>query len=256
MAEDNDPESKTEEATEKKIQDSLDKGQGPHSREAATLASMLGILIGVVFFVQDGLCVSRGTLETFLDQPSNYPLRSGADAAALLGALTVEIAQFIGPIVIVMAGRALPPTFSRISRRSCSTESSPSSNASHHQRLHAHFRSQRPGRIPEEPCQALDRGDGRLFRRRLFLHGGRQRALHGIDRGSGVMTDLVVRFLSGVVAAIAVLVGADIAWSRFSWHRDLRMTKQEVRTNSSSRKAIRCSRRVCVRCSATGRASA
>jgi flagellar biosynthetic protein FlhB len=45
----------------------------------------------------------------------------------------------------------------------------------------------------------------------------------------GLMQDLCVRFLSAVVAATAVLVAADLAWSRFSWFRDLRMTKQEVK---------------------------
>ena len=45
----------------------------------------------------------------------------------------------------------------------------------------------------------------------------------------GMMQELIVRFLSGVTAAVVVLVGADLAWSRFSWHRDLRMTKQEVK---------------------------
>ncbi len=45
----------------------------------------------------------------------------------------------------------------------------------------------------------------------------------------GMMQELIIRFLSGVTAATVVLVGADLAWSRFSWHRDLRMTKQEVK---------------------------
>lgn len=230
MAEDNDPESKTEEATEKKIQDSLEKGQVPHSREAATLASMLGILIGVVFFVHDGALRLKGTLETFLDQPSNYPLRSGADAAALLGALTVEIAQFIGPIVIVMAVAGVA----------------------------AHLLQNQPqivlNRIePKLERISITKGFTRIFGVRgqvEFLKSVAKLLIVGAAGyfaiGSSymelinslymesvavptVMTDLIVRFLSGVVAAVAVLVGADIAWSRFSWHRDLRMTRQEVK---------------------------
>jgi uncharacterized protein HemX len=40
-----DRDSKTEEPTEKKTSDAREKGNVPHSREAATLASMLGVLI-------------------------------------------------------------------------------------------------------------------------------------------------------------------------------------------------------------------
>ena len=43
MADAPDKESKTEEATEKKIQDAVEKGNVPFSREAATLASLLGM---------------------------------------------------------------------------------------------------------------------------------------------------------------------------------------------------------------------
>ena len=45
----------------------------------------------------------------------------------------------------------------------------------------------------------------------------------------GLMQELIVRFLSAVAAATTVLVAADLAWSRFSWRRDLRMSRQEVK---------------------------
>ena len=45
MAEDVDKESKTEEATEKKISDAVEKGNTPFSRETPLFASMVGILI-------------------------------------------------------------------------------------------------------------------------------------------------------------------------------------------------------------------
>jgi flagellar biosynthetic protein FlhB len=43
------------------------------------------------------------------------------------------------------------------------------------------------------------------------------------------MQDISVRFLSAVVATTAVLVGADLAWQRFSWRKDLMMTRQEIK---------------------------
>ena len=53
MAESADKESKTEEATEKKIRDAVEKGQLPHSKEAAILTSFVAILIFTVFFARD-----------------------------------------------------------------------------------------------------------------------------------------------------------------------------------------------------------
>ena len=44
-----DKDSKTEEATDKKIRDAVEKGQLPHSKEAAILASFVAILIFTVF---------------------------------------------------------------------------------------------------------------------------------------------------------------------------------------------------------------
>ena len=45
MSEQADDDSKTEEATEKRIQDALDKGNVPFSKEAPVLTSMLGMLV-------------------------------------------------------------------------------------------------------------------------------------------------------------------------------------------------------------------
>ncbi|MCB1549231.1 MAG: EscU/YscU/HrcU family type III secretion system export apparatus switch protein, partial [Hyphomicrobiaceae bacterium] len=44
MADDTDKESKTEEPTEKKISDAVEKGNVPRSRELSIFASLLGIL--------------------------------------------------------------------------------------------------------------------------------------------------------------------------------------------------------------------
>ena len=55
MSESADKDSKTEEATEKRIRDTVEKGKLPHSREAALLASFVAILIFAVFFAADSI---------------------------------------------------------------------------------------------------------------------------------------------------------------------------------------------------------
>ena len=62
MAEAPDRESKTEEPTEKKIGDALEQGNVPASREAGTLASLLGILIVASFFLVSGVAHIKSSL--------------------------------------------------------------------------------------------------------------------------------------------------------------------------------------------------
>ena len=225
-----DRESKTEEATEKKIRDSLDKGQVPHSREASTLASMLAILTAVVFLVSDSVVSLSSTLKNFLDHPESFLMANGADVSAILSAVAVEGAKLVAPIVIVMAGAGV------------------AGSVFQHQPQFVLDRIE-----PKLERISIIKGWKRIFGLRgqvEFLKSAFKLAIVAMagylalkssytdvfnalfmepSATPGLMRDLVVRFLSAVVAATMVLVAADLAWSRFSWRRDLRMTKQEVK---------------------------
>ncbi len=52
MTEEDDRESKTEEPTEKRVQDALDKGQTPISREVSVAAGFLAFLLSVSFVLE------------------------------------------------------------------------------------------------------------------------------------------------------------------------------------------------------------
>ena len=62
MSEAPDKESKTEEPTEKKIRDSVEKGQIPVSREASIFASMIALLIILSFLTVDSVRNLTSTL--------------------------------------------------------------------------------------------------------------------------------------------------------------------------------------------------
>ena len=55
MSEAPDQESKTEEATEKKVRDSVEKGKIPVSREASVFSSMIALLIVLSFLTVDSV---------------------------------------------------------------------------------------------------------------------------------------------------------------------------------------------------------
>ena len=65
MAEDNDQESKTEEPSERKIRDTIEKGNLPFSKELSILASFLAILVFTVFVARDSDAVAGAMPETY-----------------------------------------------------------------------------------------------------------------------------------------------------------------------------------------------
>ncbi|MFA5950141.1 MAG: flagellar biosynthesis protein FlhB [Hyphomicrobium sp.] len=230
MSDQDDKESKTEEPTEKKIRDALEKGQVPHSREAATFASMVGIFIAAIFLANDNVVRLRASLETFIENPGDFRILNGADAAALLGVAVLEAVKVVFPVVLVMMALGLA----------------------------ANFLQNQPQVVADRIAPKLERISITKGWSRIFGLQGQVEFLKSLFKltlvasagymaiGSsyrdmlntvsmepsavpGVMQDLAVRFLSAVVIATGVLAAADIAWSRISWYRDLRMTKQEVK---------------------------
>src|SRR5215471_10954120 len=101
MSEAPEQESKTEEATEKRVRDSVEKGKVPISREAHVLSCLLGFMVVSGFFVKDHALRLLGQLAQMLDDPAGFRLRTGADAVHLSGAVALEMGRFLLPVCIV-----------------------------------------------------------------------------------------------------------------------------------------------------------
>jgi flagellar biosynthesis protein FlhB len=104
-------ESKTEEATEKKVQDSVEKGKIPVSREASVFSSMIALLIILSFLTVDSVRQLTSTLSRLIDDPSGIRIRNGADAVEFLTVIGASSARLLLPIVIVMAIAGLAASF-------------------------------------------------------------------------------------------------------------------------------------------------
>src|SRR5258708_34424528 len=107
MAETTDRESKTEEPTEKKFRDALDQGNVPYSREAATLASLLGILVVTSFFLGSGVAHVNSSLHRLVDNPGAWSLEGHADVARLFQAVGLDAMRLLLPAVIVLAAAGI-----------------------------------------------------------------------------------------------------------------------------------------------------
>ena len=102
MAEERDTDSKTEEATEKKIHDAVERGDVPVSREVPILASLAAILIALVFIVPPRTEAFVGALMRFLDDASGWRLERSNDVLALAGIVGVAAVEFVIPVVTLL----------------------------------------------------------------------------------------------------------------------------------------------------------
>src|SRR5215510_2572116 len=98
---DEDKESKTEEATEKKIRDALERGSVPFSRELPAFASLVGLIVVTSFFVVNGTIEFVTSLKRFIDDPGRWPLENTADVVQVLGTVNLDATYVLMPPILV-----------------------------------------------------------------------------------------------------------------------------------------------------------
>ncbi|MBW7946187.1 MAG: EscU/YscU/HrcU family type III secretion system export apparatus switch protein, partial [Sphingomonadaceae bacterium] len=107
MAEQSDKDSKTEEATEKKIRDSLDKGQVPFAKEISVVGSFLAILVFMVFLAEPRAVELAGFLSMFLERPEAWTLATEHDATLLYRQVFLEIVKPLAGLMALLIGAGI-----------------------------------------------------------------------------------------------------------------------------------------------------
>src|SRR4051794_34900668 len=102
MADKPDKDSKTEEPTEKKISDALEKGNTPFSREAPLFASMVGILIVLALIVGPRASSLTEDMSLLIDSPGGFRLNDGSDATLLVWNVALSAGRFLVPAIAVL----------------------------------------------------------------------------------------------------------------------------------------------------------
>ncbi|QQO32959.1 flagellar biosynthesis protein FlhB [Bradyrhizobium diazoefficiens] len=230
MAETSDQESKTEEPSEKKVRDALEQGNIPVSREASILATMAALMVIQAFLIGQGVQGLTPTLRSFIDEPDGFPLSTAADALNLLTVVGLEALRFLVPLVVIIAAFGLAasllqnaprlvlqrilPDFSRIS---------PASGWSRifgTQGLVEFAKSMfKLASVTAVVCFVLRSSEARAFEAMYT---------DPVALPEMILT-IAMRIVSAICIATIVLVAIDLAWARFRWRRELRMTKQEIK---------------------------
>lgn len=228
MSEEQDKESKTEEASEKKIADAVEKGNVPFSREATLFASLVGVLACLVFFVAQPTRLLTDNLARLIDDPGGFRLERGSDALDLLWSLLLVAGRFLTPLVVVLAlagivsavfqnvpslvTERITPQWSRISpmagwKRIFGTQG-------HIEFGKSLFKFLVIGLIAAAVLYSQEYAMvNAMFTDPLLV--------------PSVVLSLSIRLVSAVCIGTIALVGADLVWSRIHWKSELRMTRQE-----------------------------
>jgi len=230
MADDQDKASKTEEPTDKKLRDAMEKGNVPTSKEAATMGTFIAMFIGGSFFLSGSVSDLSHTLARFIDNPGAWRIRSGADAVALMQLVSGDIASLLAPMILLLVVAGVASSLLQNQPRIAG------------QRIK-----------PEASKISLIKGFGRIFGMQGLVEFGKSVFKVSAVAAVGfavvsmskyevlaslflepvvlpsLLQDVILRLIGWIVLLSTVLVAADIAWTRYKWRADLRMTKQEVK---------------------------
>lgn len=230
MSEAADKDSRTEEATEKKIRDTIEKGKLPHSKEVTILLSFVAVLVYAVFFVSDAIADAGAFLGDFLERPEMWPLETAQDVMQLYRILFLEIGKLTGLFVLLLAiagiGGSLFQNMPQFVGERIRPQASRISLAQGCNRMFG-----LPGLV--EFAKALGKLIFVLAILAFMANEVRDRMIAGMLTNPAafglVMRDVLVNILTAITLVMAVIAVADLVWSRFHWRQDLRMTKQEVK---------------------------
>ena len=230
MSEDQDRDSKTQEPSEKKIKDTIEKGNVPVSREMPVLLSLAGILIVCSLMLSSSAAGIEQMLGSIIAEAGTHRLESQLDVAELLTPIAQQsVAHILPMLMVLMAGGIVSSliqnpfqiTFERIE--------------------------------PKASRLSIRNGWKRIFGVRgavdflksLFKFAAISLILYVIVKSElpaaisvmikppqlmpAIILEITIKLVWAVAVTALVLAAADTVWSRMAWRRDLRMSHQEVK---------------------------
>ncbi len=230
MSESADKESKTEDATEKKVRDTIEKGKLPQSKETTILCSFVAILIFAVFFVSDSVRDLGMFLALFLEKPDAWPLTTGNDAVTLARLVAMEVGKALASLLILLLiagiGASVFQNLPQFVGERIRPQASRISISKGWQRM---FGVQGFA----EFLKSLGKLGFAILVLVFVLSDAHRQFLSGMLTQTTafgvVIQDMAVDILVSIVFVMGLIAAVDLVWSRFHWRQDLRMTKQEVK---------------------------
>jgi flagellar biosynthetic protein FlhB len=230
MSDKPDKESQTEEPTDKRLHDSMERGDTPHSREVTIFASLLAALLFVTFFLRSSARPLVATLQNLLEQSGQYQIGAGRNAVHLIDATLGAAGLFLLPAVILFIVLALVATFGQNPPQLATTRLEPKLNRISPIAGWSRIFSMRGlTELLKSVAKLLIVGIVAFMIIKSEIGG----AIATIQTDPAELGDHILavcgRLLGAITLAVFVLAAADLVWTRIHWKRDLRMSRQDVK---------------------------
>lgn len=230
MSEEPDKESKTEDPSDKKIRDALDKGDTPFSREVVNVASLMMLVLVAYFYLPQFTVVMTGKLQGILANAGDWPADTPSDTYRLFSSVTWLVMLGLAPVVLPLLLAGLAAALTQNQPRIVLTRIAPKFE-----------------RI--SPAKGLKRLFGKQTVRELWkslfkfaaagvvatvvLAAQTEFILHHLVietiRVPASLQQLALQVIGSLALTMVILGAADFFWSRRDWWEKLKMTRQEVK---------------------------
>ncbi len=229
MADDRDDSQRTEDPTQKRLQDAREKGEFPRSQDVVTFATLSAATFAIVVWGGEAGQIFIERFGGFLSHPEDFDASAGgilglawAVAAALAAILAVPfVAMLVGAIggnlvqsPLVLSGEKLKMDLSKLS---------PGKGLS---RL---FGGEALVNFAKGLIKVACAGAAAVWA--VWPDSNAIVSLVAADprmAGASALT-LTTRMLGAVLAVVAIFAALDWFWQRFSFMRRMRMSKQDIR---------------------------
>ena len=230
MSGDVDPDDKTEEPTQKRLHDAMERGEVAFSREAPLFASLGAILLALIFVIPGHAETLLSALVGVIGDPAGWRIERREDVLALAGPVAIASARFLAPTVILLTAAGVLASVAQGTPRIAPQRVMPdASRISPRNGLRRMFGP----RGWTEFLKSLIKLTAVVVVATTMLAGQKAVLLTAMDKDPGMLPrevlDLCVKAIAAVLVATLTVAAADLAWSRILWRRDHRMSKQELK---------------------------
>ena len=230
MSGDADPGDKTEEATEKRLHDSIERGQAAFSREAPLFASLLATLAVVALVLPGRAQALLEALIGVIDDPAGWRIARSEDVIALMGPIAGASAAFLAPMVAILMVASIVASAAQGTPRAIIQRIAPDLSRIS---LRSGFQRVFGMRGAVEFLKSLIKLVAIAAIAAAVLAGQKAVLLTAIELDPGTLPERILQLatktiVAALIAALCV-AGADLAWSRLLWRRDNRMSRHELK---------------------------
>jgi flagellar biosynthetic protein FlhB len=230
MADSDDKDSKTEEPTEKKLRDEVERGHVPVSREATIFASFAGLMLIAAFVIRSSTINPVAALQTFFDSAPGFRLKDGFDATGIFGLLVMPVVHFGAPILLIICLAGVAASFAQNPFQIALERIQPDfSRISPVQGWSRVLGSQGRTEFLKSVLKFLTVGLLVI----VLLRAQKDHVVNAMFLEPNAIPDMildtVLRILAAISIATALLMCADLFWTRHYWRQRLRMTRQDVK---------------------------